>query len=421
MFEEDTNEVLLPVDVPSVYPQPRRLRRMDIALIVVLLMVTCFISARPPALRTLDPLWVSNDTRNVHYLMRFDPLSTGEELLRDAKRDGLNHIEMYVFWNLHEQERGVFNFEGNANITKLYQLAAEVGLFLHVRFGPYVCAEWSNGDLPMWLNWVPGMKVRSSNAPWQRGPIIMAQIENELEPHEVENIKWCGDLVKQLDTSIPWVMRNANAAENTILSCDANNCFDFAKGKKRPLPNDQRTPQDVAYAVAQWFAIGVKTDRACHIQFHMYHGGNNYGRGASAGVTTLYADGVNLHSDGLSNEPKRSHLHKLHKALIECNDILLLNDRQLLNPHSLAHAGQQSTESSSQQRAFVYGPEDGPGQVAFMENMENKGVTVVYKRNKYDLAPNSILIVKNGILLFLTLQTYRSHFQAISIDRTKRW
>lgn len=121
----------------------------------------------------------------------------------------------------------MFNFAGNANATRFYELAAEVGLFLHVRFGPYVCAEWSNGGLPLWLNWIPGMKVRSSNAPWQwemerfvtymvelsrpflaknGGPIIMAQIENEFAMHDPEYVEWCGDLVKRLDTSIPWVM-----------------------------------------------------------------------------------------------------------------------------------------------------------------------------------------------------------------------
>ena len=86
---------------------------------------------------------------------------------------------------------------------------------------------------------------------------------------------------------------DANAAENTILSCNANNCYDFAvkhvherpsdplvwtedegwfqtwqKDQKKPLPNDQRTPQDVAYAVAQWFAIGGAA--------HNYYVSNSY-------------------------------------------------------------------------------------------------------------------------------------------------
>ncbi|CAH0514779.1 unnamed protein product [Peronospora belbahrii] len=473
-------EALLPVDTPLMPPQPRRrLRRIDAALFAVLLIVACFVGARPPSVRTSNPLWLSTDTRRFQYLTYNDinktkrqsgysikyssrgfeidgrqtlllggsihyPRSTPgqwEQLLRDAKRDGLNHIEMYVFWNLHEQKRGVFNLEGNANITRFYELAAKVGLFLHVRFGPYVCAEWSNGGLPVWLNFISGMKVRSSNAPWQSemerfvrymvdlsrpflaengGPIIMAQIENEFAWHDPEYIEWCGDLVQRLNTSIPWVMCYANAAKNTILTCNGNDCVDFAIKHVKERPSDPLVwTEDEG-----WFQTWQKDRKnCCQVTSElpkmwrmllldglrsMYHGGNNYGRAASAGVTNMYADGVNLHSDGLSNEPKRSHLRKLHESLIECNDILLLNDRQLLNPHSLLHASQQSTGSSSQQRAFVYGPKDGSGQVAFLENMAKKGVTVVYERRKYDLAPYSMLILKDGVPLYDTADVQKS-------------
>ncbi|KAG2781430.1 Beta-galactosidase 5 [Phytophthora cactorum] len=488
--EEDADyEALLPVDAPHASSNHRRrLQRMDVALLSVLLLVACFVGVRPPALRASNPLLlVSPKSSNFQY-MTYDDIdaakrqsgysvtysprgfeidgkqtlllggsihyprsSTGqwEQLLREAKRDGLNHVEMYVFWNLHEQERGVFNFAGNANITRFYELATEVGLFLHVRFGPYVCAEWSNGGLPVWLNWIPGMRVRSSNAPWQRemerfirymvelsrpflakngGPIIMAQIENEFAWHDPEYIEWCGNLVKQLDTSIPWIMCYANAAENTILSCNDNDCVDFAvkhvkerpsdplvwtedegwfqtwqKDKNNPLPNDQRTPEAVAYAVARWFAVGG----AAH-NYYMYHGGNNYGRAASAGVTTMYADGVNLHSDGLSNEPKRTHLRRLHEALIECNDVLLRNDRQVLNPHNLSLVDGQTMQAPSQQRAFVYGPEAGPNQVAFLENMANQSVRVTFAGKQYELAPFSMLILKDGVILFDTADVQKS-------------
>ncbi|KAE9345752.1 Beta-galactosidase 11 [Phytophthora fragariae] len=484
MFSEADCEALLPVDAPPVRAR-RRLQRMDVALLAVVLLVTCFVGVRPPALRVSNPLLRAAKTQyltyedidaakrqsgySVSYSARgFEvdgrrtlllggsihyPRSSADEwetLLRAAKRDGLNHVEMYVFWNLHEQERGVWNFAGNANVTRFYELAAEVGLFLHVRFGPYVCAEWRNGGLPVWLNWMPGMKVRASNGPWQRememflthmvelsrpflaengGPIIMAQIENEFSMHDPEYVKWCGELVTRLHTSIPWVMCYANAAENTILSCNDNDCVDFAvkhvkerpsdplvwtedegwfqtwaEEKEKPLPNDQRTAEDMAYAVARWFAVGG----ASH-NYYMYHGGNNFGRAASAGVTTKYADGVNLHSDGLSNEPKRSHLRKLHEALIECNDILMRNDRQLLHPHDLAPADGETVEpSSQQQRAFIYGPEDGPNQVAFLENQANKKVTVVFRGSKYELAPYSMVIIKNGVLLFDTADVQKS-------------
>ena len=145
-------------------------------------------------------------------------------------------VAVDVFWNVHEHEQGVMNFAGNANITRFYELAAKVGMFLHVRVGPYVCAEWNNGGLPVWLNWMPNMKVRSSNTAWKRemerfvrfvvdlsrpflakhgGPIIMAQIENEVAAQDREYIEWCGDLVKRLDTSIPWIMY----VIETISSC----------------------------------------------------------------------------------------------------------------------------------------------------------------------------------------------------------
>ncbi|KAI9996258.1 hypothetical protein PInf_013641 [Phytophthora infestans] len=485
--EEDADyEALLPVDAPNAPPKcRRRLQRMDVALLSVILFVACYVGVRPPALRVSNPLMLKSSNfqyltydgidatkRQSGYSVTYSPRgfeidgkqtlllggsihyprsSPGEweQLLREAKRDGLNHIEMYVFWNLHEQERGVFNFAGNANITRFYELAAEVGLFLHVRFGPYVCAEWNNGGLPLWLNWIPGMEVRSSNAPWQRemerfirymvelsrpflakngGPIIMAQIENEFAWHDPEYIAWCGNLVKQLDTSIPWVMCYANAAENTILSCNDDDCVDFAvkhvkerpsdplvwtedegwfqtwqKDKKNPLPNDQRSPEDVAYAVARWFAVGG----AAH-NYYMYHGGNNYGRAASAGVTTMYADGVNLHSDGLSNEPKRTHLRKLHEALIECNDVLLRNDRQVLNPRELPLVDEQTVKASSQQRAFVYGPEAEPNQVAFLENMSNQSARVTFTGKKYELSAFSVLIIKDGAILFDTADVRKS-------------
>ncbi|KAL3669549.1 hypothetical protein V7S43_004936 [Phytophthora oleae] len=491
MFDEDAMsdyEALLPVDAPQAASKTRRrLQRMDAALLAVIFFVACFVGNRPPAIRTSNPLLVSSDDTKSFQYLTYDAINAAkrqsgysvsysprgfeidgkqtlllggsihyprstpgqwEQLLREAKRDGLNHVEMYVFWKVHEQERGVFNFAGNANITRFYELAAEMGMFLHVRFGPYVCAEWSNGGLPVWLNWIPGMKVRSSNVPWQSemerfirymmelsrpylakngGPIIMAQIENEFGGHDPEYVEWCGNLVKELDTSIPWVMCHANAAENTILSCNNNDCVEFAvknvqerpsdplvwtedegwfqswqKDKKDPPSDDQRTPEDVAYAVARWFAVGG----AAH-NYYMYHGGNNYGRAASAGVTTMYADGVNLHSDGLSNEPKRSHLRRLHEALIACNDILLRYDRQALNPHDLPIADERTLETSSQQRAFIYGPE-GPEQVVFLENMAKEGVTVAFAGTQYELAASSMLILKAGVLLFDTADVPKS-------------
>ncbi|CAF3915997.1 unnamed protein product, partial [Didymodactylos carnosus] len=53
-----------------------------------------------------------------------------------------------------------------------------------------------------------------------------------------------------------------------------------------------RTTEDLAYSVAEWFAGG-----GAYHSYYMWHGGNNYGRTAASGITTMYADDTPLHAD----------------------------------------------------------------------------------------------------------------------------
>src|SRR5579863_1540562 len=113
---------------------------------------------------------------------------------------GLNTVETYVFWNLHEPSPGVFDFSGQNDIAEFIREAQQEGLFVILRPGPYVCAEWEFGGYPAWLLHEPGMEVRSANpafiaatsrwlhrlgqelAPLQSangGPILAVQVENE--------------------------------------------------------------------------------------------------------------------------------------------------------------------------------------------------------------------------------------------------
>lgn len=56
-------------------------------------------------------------------------------------------VETYLFWNLHEFSRGQkYNMSGFANWTHFVELAGEAGLFVNLRIGPYVCAEWNYGE-----------------------------------------------------------------------------------------------------------------------------------------------------------------------------------------------------------------------------------------------------------------------------------
>jgi len=120
--------------------------------------------------------------------------------LRMARAMGLNAITTYVFWNMHEPTPGVYDFSGNNDAAEFIREAQQEGLYVILRPGPYVCAEWEFGGYPAWLLKDPSTVVRSRDpkfmAPATRwikrlgqelaplqigngGPILMVQVENE--------------------------------------------------------------------------------------------------------------------------------------------------------------------------------------------------------------------------------------------------
>jgi beta-galactosidase len=118
-----------------------------------------------------------------------------------AKAMGVNTISVYLFWNYHETEEGVYDFTtGNHNIQEFFKIVQEEGLWLIVRPGPYVCAEWEFGGIPPYLLRIPDIKVRCMDPRYMAaaekyiarlsqeikpylvtngGPVLMLQIENE--------------------------------------------------------------------------------------------------------------------------------------------------------------------------------------------------------------------------------------------------
>ncbi|KOG35761.1 glycoside hydrolase family 35 protein [Streptomyces resistomycificus] len=107
---------------------------------------------------------------------------------------GLNCVETYVPWNLHEPRPG--EFRDVAAPGRFLDAAREAGLWAIVRPGPYICAEWDNGGLPHWLtghtrtrderflrpveDWfrrlLPEVVSRQAD---RGGPVVMVQVENE--------------------------------------------------------------------------------------------------------------------------------------------------------------------------------------------------------------------------------------------------
>lgn len=61
-----------------------------------------------------------------------------DRLLR-VKALGLNTIQTYVPWNLHEPRPGRLNFNGSADLLSFLKLAQELDLLVMLRIGPYIC------------------------------------------------------------------------------------------------------------------------------------------------------------------------------------------------------------------------------------------------------------------------------------------
>lgn len=120
--------------------------------------------------------------------------------LEKLKSLGMNTVETYIPWNMHEPEKGKFVFEGMCDVVKFVKTAEELGLYVILRPSPYICAEWEFGGLPGWLLSGEGMRLRVSDPVFlghvrdyykvllpvikplqitEGGNVILMQIENE--------------------------------------------------------------------------------------------------------------------------------------------------------------------------------------------------------------------------------------------------
>ncbi|WP_159501731.1 beta-galactosidase family protein [Microbacterium sp. 18062] len=120
--------------------------------------------------------------------------------IRKARLLGLNTIETYVAWNAHEPVRGEWDATGWNDLGRFLDLVAAEGMHAIVRPGPYICAEWHNGGLPVWLTGLEGAVLRTSEPTYlaevtrylrnvyeivvprqidRGGNVVLVQIENE--------------------------------------------------------------------------------------------------------------------------------------------------------------------------------------------------------------------------------------------------
>nr|GMD10229.1 beta-galactosidase 8-like isoform X2 [Ipomoea batatas] len=139
-----------------------------------------------------------------------------------------------------------YYFEGRFDLVRFVKTVQEAGLYVHLRIGPYACAEWNYGGFPMWLHLIPGIQFRTTNGLFmnemkrflekivnlmkdenlfasQGGPIILAQVENEYGNVEGSYgtagelyVKWAAETAVSLNTTVPWVMCQQGDAPDPV-------------------------------------------------------------------------------------------------------------------------------------------------------------------------------------------------------------
>ncbi|TVU19483.1 hypothetical protein EJB05_35634, partial [Eragrostis curvula] len=326
-------------------------------------------------------------------------------LIAKAKEGGLDVIQTYVFWNVHEPVQGQYNFEGRYDLVKFIREIQAQGLYVSLQIGPFIEAEWKYGGFPFWLHNVPNITFRSDNEPFK--------IENEYQTVEAafrssgtRYVRWAAAMAVSLQTGVPWVMcKQDNAPDPVINACNGLTCGETFVGPNSPKKpavwtenwtsryliygNDTqlRSPKDIAFSVALFIA----RKKGSFVNYYMYHGGTNFGRFASSYVTTSYYDGAPLDEYGLIWQPTWAHLRELHAAVKQSSEPLLLGT---YSNFTLGQEQEISTQFMNVPQAHVF--ETGSKCVAFLVNFDHNQIpNVVFRNISFQLAPKSISILSD--------------------------
>lgn len=185
---------------------------------------------------------------------------------------GMNAVCAYLFWNYHEFEQGRYHWDGQADAAEFCRIAQEEGLWVVLRPGPYVCAEWDGGGLPWWLLKHPDVELRTRDPKFMKpalawfkevgrvlaplqvtrgGPILLAQVENEYGSYGNDAL-YMGDLRQGLIDA---------GFDIPLFAC--NPVYDLGKGNRPDLFNVVNFGRDAAAAFGKLRAMQPKGPLMC--------------------------------------------------------------------------------------------------------------------------------------------------------------
>lgn len=380
---------------------------------------------------------------SVHY-PRLHP-SRYQTLFDSFHASHLNTLETYVFWNFHDTSSSTSpSFPPHCDLFKFISSAHDNKLYVILRIGPYICAEVNYGGFPARLRDKPGIKLRTQNEAFQAevekwvtylrhqlhernlmasrgGPIILVQLENEYSmvsdaygDDGSKYLQWTADLQKSLDFGVPGIMCYG-AADGVVETINA-----FYAHKELPqqrknhpdqppvwtecwtgwydvwgTPHHVRPVEDLAYAVARFFAQG-----GAGVNYYMWMGGTNFGR------STMYLQKTSYDYDAPIDEfyqvtTKGKHLTRLHAVLLDC--------------FANSFHGQRTTDPSGEGGVFDW------GDVCFVCNDGNEPIKDIHLESEHvhnkTVKPRSVHILdSNGGVLFDTSEIQDEDI----VQRTRR-
>jgi beta-galactosidase len=131
------------------------------------------------------------------------PRAEWRSRMEQAKAFGYNAIDVYFPWNYHEKREGEWDFSGERDVDAFLKTAAEVGLWIIARPGPYICSEWDGGALPAYLFAKDDITLRDND------PVFL---------HEVS--RW-------FDRILPLLQRYELGRGGTVIAVQLDNELDF--------------------------------------------------------------------------------------------------------------------------------------------------------------------------------------------------
>lgn len=246
------------------------------------------------------------------------PKEYWRQRIRMAKAMGLNTISEYIFWNMHEPEKGHFNFKGNEDIAQFTKICQEEGMYVILRPGPYVCAEWEFGGYPYWLLNEKGLKVRSNEPQFMSfakrylgevakqtksllvshgGNILMVQVENEYGSYGKDKVYMAQirDDLKEVGFDVPlYVAEGGSQLANawipgTVAGVNGGGWPDAPRTTDKYTPGGPYMvpefypgwldhwggPKSITDGDVRGFANLI--DHGISVSMYMFHGGTNFG------------------------------------------------------------------------------------------------------------------------------------------------